>query len=90
MFVNFGEKEEKYCMAIAGRFRDAGISAEIFPEAAKMKKQLEYASRKNIPFTAIIGEKEMSDGTIQLKNMATGEQQEMTEEEVKKILVNDN
>ncbi len=86
LFVNFGLKEEKYCQAIAERLRGLDIPAEIYPEAAKVKKQLEYASRKSIPYVAIIGEEEMKKGMIMLKNMATGEQSELTEADVIKTV----
>ncbi|HTX89006.1 MAG TPA: histidine--tRNA ligase [Bacteroidales bacterium] len=82
LFLNLGSAEESYSMQVAERFREAGIAAEIFPSAAKLKKQLEYAGRRGIPFAAIIGEEEMSTGMIMLRNMGTGEQREMREEEI--------
>jgi len=75
LFVNFGEKEEDYILPIALKFREAGISTEIYPESAKLKKQFAYADENNIPFVAIAGENEISEGKITLKDMKTGEQQ---------------
>jgi len=86
LFLNFGEKEEKYCIRVAERFRASGIASELYPGAVKLKKQLEYASRKRIPYVALIGEEEMSSGLIMLKNMATGEQKAMQEKDVLKEL----
>jgi histidyl-tRNA synthetase len=77
MFVNFGEKEEKYCLPIVEKMRKAGISTELFPGAAKMKKQMTYANNKNIPFVILVGENEMQNGFFTIKNMLTGEQQKM-------------
>lgn len=74
LFVNFGEKEAAYCLPILAKARAAGIRAEIYPDAAKMKKQMSYANDKNIPFVAIVGENEMNAGQVMLKNMLTGEQ----------------
>lgn len=75
MFVNFGENESDVCMQHAALFRQAGIRTEVYPESAKMKKQMSYANDHNIPFVAIIGESEMATGQIALKNMITGQQQ---------------
>ena len=86
MFVNFGEKEAMHSLQIIGQLRQAGISAELFPSSDKMKKQMGYANNKAIPFVAIIGEQEMNDGTVALKNMTTGEQQSVKAEELKNIL----
>ena len=86
MFVNFGEKEAMHSLQIIGELRKAGISAELFPSSDKMKKQMGYANNKAIPFVAIIGEQEMTDGTVALKNMTTGEQQSVKAEELKNIL----
>ncbi len=86
MFVNFGEKEAMHSLAIIGGLRAAGISAELFPSSDKMKKQMGYANSHAIPYVAIIGEQEMQDGTIAVKNMATGEQKQMTAQELKELL----
>ena len=75
LFINFGEKETEYCLPILSDLRAAGIRAEIYPDAAKMKKQMQYANVKAVPFVALVGENEMNAGMVTLKNMTTGEQQ---------------
>ena len=82
LFINFGEKEAAFSMGILSKVRAAGIRAEIFPDAAKMKKQMSYANTKNIPFVAIVGENEMNEGKAMLKNMETGEQNLVSAEEL--------
>ena len=82
LFINFGEKETAYCLPIAAKVRDAGIRTEIFPDAAKMKKQMSYANAKQIPFVALAGENEIAQGKVTLKNMETGEQSLVTAEEI--------
>nr|WP_320057992.1 histidine--tRNA ligase [uncultured Bacteroides sp.] len=74
LFVNFGDKEAAYSLPILSQVRLAGIRSEIFPDSSKMKKQMSYANAKNIPFVAIVGENEMNEGKVTLKNMETGEQ----------------
>ena len=86
LFVNFGEKEAAYCLPVLSQARDAGIRAEIYPDSAKMKKQMSYANDKNIPFVAIVGENEMNEGKLTLKNMTTGEQSLVTPEELMKAI----
>ena len=81
MFVNFGEAESEACLRHLARMRAAGIRAEIYPEAAKMKKQMGYADTQQIGFVALVGESEMAENKITLKNMNTGEQQCVTVEE---------
>lgn len=81
MFVNFGETESEACLRHLSRMRAAGIRAEIYPEAAKMKKQMGYADTQHIGFVALVGESEMAENKITLKNMNTGEQQCVTVEE---------
>ena len=82
MFINFGPAEQTACIGIAARLRSAGISALIYPDAAKMKKQMDYANRKAVPFVAFVGESEMRDGTVTLKNMADGSQQTLAIDEM--------
>ncbi len=82
MFVNFGKKEENYCLKLLPEIRKAGINAEIFPDQVKMKKQMTYANKKAIPFVALVGEKEMSASKITLKNMQTGQQELLTLSEI--------
>jgi len=74
LFINFGEKETAYCLPIAKIARDAGIRTEVYPDAAKMKKQMSYANAKHVAFVALAGENEIAQGKITLKNMITGEQ----------------
>ena len=86
LFINFGDKETAYCLPTVAKARQAGIRTEMFPDAAKMKKQMAYANAKQIPFVALAGENEISQGCFTLKNMETGEQQLLTPEElVKKV-----
>ena len=86
MFVNFGEKEAMHSLRIVMELRKQGISAELFPSCDKMKKQMSYANSHNIPYVAIIGEQEMTDGTIAVKEMATGEQKTMRTDELAALL----
>lgn len=82
LFINFGETETAYCLPIVGKLRQAGIRSEIFPDKAKMKKQMSYANAKNIPFVVLAGEKEMAAGKVTLKNMESGDQTLVTAEEL--------
>ena len=82
LFINFGEKETAYCLPFVAQARIAGIRTEIFPDAAKMKKQMSYANAKEIPFVALAGENEMAQGKLTLKNMTTGDQTLVTPEEL--------
>ena len=82
LFVNFGAAEETYLLPIISKVRMAGIRAELYPESTKMKKQMGYADTKKIPFVAIVGETEMAENKINLKNMITGEQSMVTVEEL--------
>ena len=82
LFINFGQTETAYCMPIVAQVRQAGIRAELYPDSAKMKKQMSYANAKQIPFVVLAGESEMAAGKITLKNMETGEQQLVTPAEL--------
>ena len=82
LFINFGEQEAAYCLPYIYKVREKGIRAEIYPDAAKMKKQMSYANAKQIPFVALAGENEMAAGKLTLKNMDTGEQQMLTIDEL--------
>lgn len=82
LFINFGEKEAAFSMNVLTEVRAAGIRAEIFPDASKMKKQMGYANSKGIPFVALVGENEMNEGKVTLKNMETGEQKMVTPQEL--------
>lgn len=86
LFVNFGTAEEKYCLPLIKKLRTAGINTEIYPEAAKMKKQMTYADKKGIPFVALVGENEMQQGIVSLKNMSSGEQTNVKTEELANLL----
>lgn len=86
LFVNFGEREADYLLPLIMNFRRDGISCELYPEAAKMKKQLSYADSNLIPFVAMVGENEMKEGTVTLKNMQTGEQKSVSPDEIKDIV----
>lgn len=77
LFANFGEQEEMFILPVLRDLRKAGVNAEIYPEAAKMKKQFKYADDKRIPFVAIIGADEMANGQVSLKNMQSGDQTTM-------------
>ena len=87
LFINFGEQETAYCMPAVTKARAAGIRTEIYPDAAKMKKQMSYANAKQIPFVALAGETEMAQGKLTLKDMTTGEQQLVTPDELIKALL---
>ena len=82
LFINFGEKETAYCMPIARAAREAGIHTEVYPDSVKMKKQMAYANAKQIPFVALAGENEIAEHKLTLKNMITGEQKLVSEEEL--------
>lgn len=82
LFVGFGEAERDYCLPILAQLRASGIKAEVYPDVAKMKKQMSYANAKQIPFVAIVGESEMAEGKVMLKNMETGEQELVTGEQL--------
>lgn len=86
LFINFGEKETAYSLPIAVAARKAGIRTEMYPDTAKMKKQMSYANAKHIPFVALAGDNEMAEGKVMLKNMTTGEQQLVTPEQLINII----
>lgn len=86
MFVNFGEKEEAYCLPVLAQLRKNNVNAEIFPDIAKMKKQMNYANKKQIPYVVLAGDSEMEANKFTLKNMGSGEQQLITSEELINIL----
>ncbi|MCA1746609.1 MAG: ATP phosphoribosyltransferase regulatory subunit, partial [Bacteroidales bacterium] len=86
MFVNFGEQEVRYILPILGKLRSSGVIAEIYPDQAKMKKQMTYADQLKIPFVALAGENEISAGKLTLKDMQTGDQQMVTFDELLSVL----
>ena len=86
LFINFGAAEAAHCLRLAAQARLAGIATEVYPDSVKMKKQMSYANAHNVPFVALVGETEMTEGRITLKNMTTGEQQSLTIEEAVKAI----
>ena len=90
LFINFGEAEADYCLPIANQVRTAGISVELYPDCAKMKKQMAYANAKGIPFVVLAGESEINQGKVTLKNMLTGDQQLVSAEELIAIITSKN
>ena len=82
LFINFGEKEEAFLLPLLRKIRAAGIRAELYPETAKMKKQMNYANARKIPFVALLGENEMEQGKVNLKNMQSGEQHLLSPDEL--------
>ena len=82
LFVNFGERESQVCLGHLARLRSAGVRAEIYPEPAKMKKQMSYADSIGAQYVALVGETEIAAGKIALKNMTTGEQSLLSLDEV--------
>jgi histidyl-tRNA synthetase len=81
-FVNFGEKEAAFCLPLLQEVRKMGVSCELYPSAAKMKKQMSYADKLNIPYVLMIGEEEMNTGLFTLKNMQSGEQKKLSLSEI--------
>ena len=86
LFINFGEKETAYCLPAVSKARKAGIRTEMFPDQSKMKKQMNYANAKNIPFVVLAGENEIAAGKFTLKDMASGEQKLVTDDELVSIV----
>jgi histidyl-tRNA synthetase len=86
LFVNFGETEVKHILPILGLLRKNGIASELYPEQAKMKKQLAYADRREIPYVALVGDQEVKDGVVTLKEMETGNQETLKPDELLKRL----
>lgn len=82
LFINFGAKEEAYVLPILQKLRANDIKAEIYPDAAKMKKQMKFANQKQVPFVVLVGEQEMESGELTLKNMETGVQNKVTAEQL--------
>ena len=82
MFVNFGEDEARFCLKVLKVLRDNGVSAELYPDSVKMKKQMAYANAKHVPFVALVGETEMQENKVTLKNMDSGEQCMVTVDEL--------
>src|SRR6185312_6768655 len=83
LLINFGEKEAQYCLKVLRDLHVAGISAELYPDDKKLNKQFEYADKRNIPYVVSIGQSEMERGVAKIKNMASGEQKEVSVNELK-------
>lgn len=88
LFINFGEKESDYCLQLAKQLRQNNISCEIYPDSAKLKKQMKYANDRNIPFVVLVGESELENKTPQIKNMLSGEQNNVSETEFLNYFLN--
>ncbi len=86
LFINFGEKESAYCLPIISRTRQAGVCTEIYPDKAKMKKQMGYANAKHIRFVALAGDNEMAEGKVTLKDMDSGEQRLVSVDELLELV----
>ena len=86
LFINFGPDEAAYCLRLAAQTRAAGIATEVYPDTAKMKKQMSYANATGVRFVALVGEDEMTQGKVTLKNMATGEQRLVSPEEIAAVV----
>jgi len=81
-FVNFGTEEASHCLGLVKQLREAGINTELYPDSAKMKKQMTYANNNAVPFVAMVGTDEIESGKVGVKNMVTGEQSSVTIEEL--------
>ena len=82
LFINFGEKETEYCLPVVSKARKAGIRTEMFPDKSKMKKQMNYANAKGIPFVVLAGENEINEDKFTLKDMNSGEQKLVSADEL--------
>jgi len=82
LFINFGETEQDYCLPLLFKLRDVNINSEIYPSAAKMKKQMTFANNKGIKYVVLVGSNEMESGKLTVKNMESGEQENLTIEEL--------
>jgi len=82
LLVNFGQEEQMYCMKLLEKLRKSNIRSELFPDSAKLKKQMKYADQKGIPYVVLVGENEMRSGSLTVKNMKSGEQVSVTIDEL--------
>ena len=87
LFINFGEREAAFSLQVLAKVRAAGVRAEIYPDCCKMKKQMSYANSLGVPFVALVGENEMAEGKVTLKDMATGEQRLLAPDELADALL---
>ncbi|MEG1265624.1 MAG: histidine--tRNA ligase [Myroides sp.] len=88
LFLNFGDNEAKYCLKVIRDLREAGVNAELYPDKAKMAKQFQFAEKKGIKYAVIVGETEMQQNIFALKNLHSGEQQNVTLQELQQVLIN--
>ncbi len=86
LFINFGDKEAMACLQAVTKLRQHGVKAELYPDSAKMKKQMTHANRRNIPYVVLVGEEELNSGTYTFKNMKSGEQSKLKFEELLSLL----
>ncbi|MCF8224608.1 MAG: histidine--tRNA ligase [Bacteroidales bacterium] len=86
LFVNFGDAEVRFIIPLLRQLREAGIRSELYPEVARMKKQMNYANSLNIPYVVIAGENEIRENKVSLKNMVTGEQEQLSPDELLALL----
>ncbi|MFO7369740.1 MAG: histidine--tRNA ligase [Bacteroidales bacterium] len=86
LLVNFGEKEALFCLGLLNKLHRAGIAAELYPDAAKLKKQMSYADARKVQFVVLAGENEIREGQLTVKNMTSGEQVKVTQEELVKLV----
>ena len=86
LFVNFGEKEADYCLKALRDLRNAGINSELYPDSVKMKKQMNYANKKGIPYVVLVGEDEINSGLLTVKNMKDGTQSNVSVVDLIKLL----
>jgi histidyl-tRNA synthetase len=87
LFLNLGADEAQFCMGLLSQLRANGVSAEIYPDAAKMKKQMSYANANAVPYVAIVGSNELAEGKVTLKNMESGEQTLVSADSLWKSLI---
>ena len=86
LFANMGADEVRYLLPVASSLRSAGVSVEIYPDSTKLKKQFDYAERKAIPFLSITGADEAAAGTVQIKNLSSGEQKSFAKDDLEGII----
>ncbi len=82
LFINFGTKEERHCLSLVNQLRAHGMHADLYPEQAKMKKQMKYANDLAIPYVALVGNDEIENNTVSVKDMETGSQKTMSIEDL--------
>jgi len=80
--VNFGDTEVKHIIPILDHLRKSGIASELYPDQVKMKKQMNYANNRKIPFVALVGAEEISEGVVTLKEMESGQQERLTPDQL--------